>query len=290
LHNDSREQAVAKIEQAIKGIVPISAASGFSEPEPPFPQVASQLVTSTTPFPISLLAIDRKGFLNCVTAFETFEEMLTQAACARILLLHGHGNQGKSTLISTLYNHTRTVLGLKSAARVEFKKAGSTPEEHLLSIARSVGVAAHQGGTIIQKVDALLDACASKPTVLFFDAYEHAEHQHRHWVVRILERSRDDDHIRCVVAGREVPAARSQPWANMCVTAECDALQDKDAFKQHALAKGYQGPPEDIIAMVTTCVMLREKYHREGKGDHGISSEYVIQEIEALCKRGAKLS
>ena len=233
--------------------------------------------------------MDRKGFLDCDLAFETFENMLSISSHALILLVRGDGKQGKSTLLSTLYNHTRTLLGAKCTGRVEFKKAGSSPEEHLASIARALGATVPASGNIVQRIDALLDACAGRPVVIFFDAFEHAEHQHRHWVGRVLERCLDDEHLRCVVAGRELPVWKNQPWAGVTISTDCDALRDTAAFSAHAIANGYKGKPEEIVAFVTGMLRIRERSVNEGRLDHGISSEIVLDEINSLCSSGRTL-
>lgn len=158
LNRDDAREAILKV---FKGITPIAVAAAiYGEPEPPFPggAAASSPSISFTPFPAKSVTVDRKGFLNCALAFETFENMLTVSASTRILLVHGDGNQGKSTLLSTLYNHTRVLLGAKSTARVEFKKAGSSPEEHIATIARALGATSLGSGIIVQRVDGLLDA------------------------------------------------------------------------------------------------------------------------------------
>ncbi len=242
LHDLNRDDTREAILNVLNGIASIAVASAvYNEPEPPFPGVAISAgavggspSASFTPFPAKLVTVDRKGFLNCGPAFETFENMLTLSPSTRILLVRGDGKQGKSTLLSTLYNHTRTLLGARSTGRVEFKKAGSSPEEHLASIARALGASVSGSGNNVQRVDGLLDACAGRPVVIFFDAFEHAEQQHRHWVGRVLERCLDDEQLRCVVAGRELPPAKSQPWGYLAVPIECDALGDKDAFIAHA--------------------------------------------------------
>lgn len=126
--------------------------------------------------------------------------------------------------------------------------------------------------------------------VIFFDAFGHAEHQHRHWVGRVLERCLDDEHLRCVVAGRELPPAKSQPWGHFAVTTECDALKDKDAFAAHAVAIGYKGKREEIEVMVTSFVLMRERFIKQGRDDHGISSETLLDEIKNLCSGGRTLT
>ncbi len=298
LYTLDRDAAHAAILKVLVGITPVaSSPAPYAQPEPPFPGISTTSGASAVappdpfvPFPASQVPVDRKGFLNCITAFEAFERMLTASPSTRILLVHGHGKQGKSTLLSTLYNHTRDLLGRKSTARVEFKIAGNTPEEHVVSIARALGVAVPVSGNIIQRIDGLLDACAGHPVVIFFDAFEHAEHQHRHWVGRVLERCLDDDHLRCVVAGRELPPAKSQPWGNLSVTTECDALKDKEAFADHAVAIGYQGKREEIAVFVSSLVLMRDRFVKEGRHDHDISSETALDEIKNLCSRGGTLA
>ncbi len=298
LYELDRDAARAAILKVLAGITPVApVAKAFLKHEPPFPGSSTTSSVSTVaasvpfvPFPANPAPVDRKGFLNCITAFETFEDMLTVLPSTRILLVHGHGKQGKSTLLSTFYNHTRALLGKKSTARVEFKIAGNSPEEHVKSIARELGFTVSNTGNIIERVDGLLDACAGRPVVIFFDAFEHAEHQHRHWVGRVLERCLDDEQLRCVVAGRELPPAKSQPWLNLSVTSECDALKDKDAFAAHAVAMGYKGNRDEIAVMVTSLVLMRERFLKEGREDHGISSETVLEEIKSLCSRGGTLA
>ena len=260
---------------------------------PPASGPAASVATTTVqfvPFPSSPLTLDRDGYVDCDCGFAAFESMLSASAAKRVLLVHGHGNQGKSTLINKLYLHTRSILGTKSTARVEFKKAGSTPEEHVNVIARSLSVAQPTSGNIDDRVNVVLDACRTRPVVLFFDAYEHAETQHRHWVNRVLERCLDDDNLRCMVAGREIPPASAQPWGHLSVTVECDALKDTDAIADHAVANGYKGKRKDIVAFVNGLALVRERHRREGDFDDGISTEMVLDEIGNLCKGGGRLA
>lgn len=241
-------------------------------------------------FPATPVTIDRDGFVNCETAFATFVSSLTENAATRIVMIRGHGNQGKSTLLSILYNHCRSLLGAKSTARVEFKKGGLTPEEHVRAIARALGLPAASVGNIDERVHALLDACQKRPVVIFFDAFEHAELHQQHWVNLILERTLDDSLLRCVVAGRELPPARSQPWGKLSSEVECDALKDKDAIIDHAVSKGYKGKPEDIAIMVSTFVKLRDRALSAGQKEHGTSSQALLEELNSICSTGGSLA
>ena len=127
----------------------------------------SNLPVAVQGYPAMPVTIDRDGFVNCETAFKAFAFSLTDTAATRIVMIRGHGNQGKSTLLSIFYNHCRSLLGAKSTARVEFKKGGPTPEEHVRAIARALGVSAVQVGNIDEHVHALLDACQKRPVVIF---------------------------------------------------------------------------------------------------------------------------
>lgn len=240
-------------------------------------------------YPILGVTIDHRNFVNCSDSFTAFEEILTQDAVKRILLVHGHGKQGKSTLLTTLYLHSRSLLGAKSVARVEFKKGGASPDEHLRAIARSLGVTAPSVGNIDERVHAVLDACIGRPSIIIFDAYEHADEQHTHWVNLVLERTLDDTLLRCAVAGRMLPPAVSQPWGKYAIIAECDALKDKDALVAHAKATGYAGNPEDIIIMAATFRKLRDRAIAAGQQDHSISSQAFLEEIQSCCKAGGRI-
>jgi hypothetical protein len=253
------------------------------------PAIATTPAPSPT-FPASIVMIDRQGFVNCAGAFTTFEKMLTQDSVERILLLLGYGNQGKSTLLTNLYHHCRSLLGGRSIARVEFKKGGPNPEDHVRAIARALGVNAPSVGNIDERVHALLDACRSRPTIIFFDAYEHAELHHRHWVNLVLERTLDDSQLRCTVAGRELPPACSQLWGKLAVQVECDALKDKDAIVQHALANGFKGKPEEVKACVNLFIRLREREIKAGNHNHSISSQALLEELNNICKQGGSLT
>lgn len=253
------------------------------------PALVSVPAAPTPTYPILDVTIDHGTFVNCTDAFAAFEEILTLDAPHRILLVHGHGKQGKSTLFATLYHHCRSLLGAKSTARVEFKKGGASPEEHLRAIARALGLAAPTVGNIDERVHALLDLCTKRPAVIFFDAYEHADQQHTHWVNLILERTVDDTLLRCAVAGRELPPAASQPWGKYAITTECDALKDKDALVAHAKATGYTGNPDDIIVMAATFCRLRDRAIAAGQQDHSISSQAFFEEIQSFCKTGGRI-
>ena len=259
---------------------------GVASATPVAPSLGPVVVPSYPSIPV---AINRDGFVNCETAFKTFASSLTDTATIRIVRIRGDGNQGKSTLLSILYNHCRSLLGTKSTARVEFKKGGLTPEEHVRAIARALGVAAATVGNIDERVHALLDACQKRPVVIFFDAFEHAELHQQHWVNLILERTLDDSLLRCVVAGRELPPARPQPWGNQSSEVECDAFKDKDAVIEHAIALGYKGKPDDIAIMVSTFAKLRERALSSGQKDHGISSQALLEELQAICSAGGYL-
>jgi hypothetical protein len=240
-------------------------------------------------YPTAAVSVDRDGFVNCDAAFKTFEAMLTENAVSRIVMIRGHGNQGKSTLLSILYRHCRSLLGSKSVARAEFKKGGLSPEEHVRAIARSLGVPAASVGNIDERVHALLDACQQRPVVIFFDAYEHAEQHQQYWVNLILERTLDDSLLRCVVAGRDLPPARSQPWGRLCCELECDALKDKDAIFQHAIANGFKGKPEEITGLVAGFIRLRDRAISAGNHDHTISSQALLEELQSICSTGGCL-
>lgn len=286
-------KAIRKVLKGITSVAPV--VTPFTEKEPPFPGSTSvsavpgsaaptgSAVAAITPFPASPVSVDRKGFLNCSTAFTAFEQMLTTSAEKRILLVEGHGNQGKTTLLSKLYLHTRGLLGPKIAARVEFKQAGLSPEAHVAAIARAMGVPVPDDGNIDDRVAALLDACAGRPVVIFFDAYEHAELQHRHWVGRVLDRCLDDDNLRCVVAGRDIPPYTNQPWADLVVATECDALKDNDAIIAHLQSKGYQVSPDTIVGFVGSFVRMRERAISTGNHDHPYSCQVLLQELESFC-------
>jgi hypothetical protein len=292
LYEQDRDAAYAAIVKVLGGITPVASVS-FAETEPVFPRPAVAGVASavTGPgFPASAVTIERDGFVDCVGAFAAFEAMLTQSPPIQITLLHGHGNQGKSTLLTALYHHCRTLLGGRSVARVEFKLGGPPPDERVRAIARSLGVAAAGAGNIDERVHALLDACRSRPTIILFDAYEHAELQHRHWINLILERTLDDTMLRCVVAGRELPPANSQPWGKLAKSVECDALKDKEAIVQHALASGYKGKPEEVAAFVAGFIRLRERAIMAGRHDHSISSQALLEELHNICSTGASLA
>ena len=240
-------------------------------------------------YPKTSVAVDRDNFVNCDSVFTTFEAALTENAVSRIVMIRGYGNQGKSTLLSILYRHCRSLLGVKCVARAEFKKGGPTPEDHVRAIARSLGISAASVGNIDERVHALLDACKERPVVIFIDAYEHAELHQQHWVNLILERTLDDSLLRCVVAGRDLPPARSQPWGGLSCELECDALKDKDAIVQHALAKGYKGKPEEIACFITGFLALRTKLLIRDKDDQTTSSQALLEEINNVCASGGSL-
>lgn len=237
-------------------------------------------------YPVAPVAVGRDGFVNCAAAFETFEAMLTATAAQRLLMVTGHGNQGKSTLLNIFYLHCRSLLGSKCVARVEFKKGGATPEECIRSLARALAVPVPPVGNIDERVHAVLDACRQKPSIVLFDAYEHAELPHRHWVNLVLERTLEDDLLRCIVAGRELPPSRSQPWGKLAHMVDCDALKDKQAIIEHAFAQGYKGRPEEIGAVVSTFVMLRDRAVKTGSDNHGISSQALLEELQSMCSSG----
>lgn len=240
-------------------------------------------------YPAAPVSIDRKGFVDCNDAFAAFEAMLTEALGKRILQVHGYGNQGKSTLLNLLYHHCRSLLGAKSVARLEFKKGGPTPEEHLRGVARALGVPAPDTGNLDDRVHAILDACTLRPAVILFDAYEHAELQHRHWVNLVLERTLDDKSLRCVVSGRELPPS-TQLWAPLSCTVECDALKYPDAIAEHAIALGYKGKPEDVTVMVATFQRMRDRAIKGGTFDHSISSQAALEELQNICAGGGTLA
>lgn|GEM_PF-3029050 len=223
--------------------------------------------------------------MNCHEAFEAFERMMTAQSCEQILRIHGHGKQGKSTLLTLLFRHARKQFGPKSSAFAEFKLGGSGPEEILRDIARSLGVTP-PSGNIDERVDALLDACVDRPTLLFFDAYEHAELPHQHWVERVLRRCVDDANLRVIIAGRNIPATKGKLWAHQACEAECDALKEQEALVDHALANGYAGKPDDIRLIVTRFTSMRDRLHSQGHHDHGICSETLLAEIQSMCAGG----
>jgi hypothetical protein len=237
-------------------------------------------------YPAAAVAVNRDGFVNCDATFTSFEAALTENAVSRIVMIRGHGNQGKSTLLSILYRHCRSLLGAKSVARAEFKKGGSSPEDHVRTIARSLGVHAASIGNIDERVHALLDACQQRPVVIFFDAYEHAEQHQQYWVNLVLERTLDDSLLRCVVAGRDLPPAKSQPWGGLSCELECDALKDKDAIIQHAIASGFKGKPEEISGLVSGFIRLRDRAISAGTHDHSISSQALLEELQSICSVG----
>lgn len=285
------------IRKVLKGITPVAPVSTpFTEKEPPFPGSASDgrvlcwkpPLPAIMPFSASPVSVDRKGFLGATSVFTAFEQMMTVSARTRVLLVQGDGNQGKTTLLNTLYIHTRGLLGPKSAARVEFKHVGLSPESHVAAIARAVGVPVPDDGNIDDRVAALLDACTGRPVVIFFDAYEHAELQHRHWVGRILDRCLDAVNLRCVVAGRDIPPYKNQSWAALVVATECDALKDKDAIIAHAQAKGYPVSPDTIAGFIASFVRLRERAISTGNHNHSFNCQVLLEELESFCGGGTK--
>ena len=253
----------------------------------PTPQDVPPLQPAVVPtYPANAATVDREDFVNCNVVFNAFENMLTENSASRIMLIHGHGNQGKSTLLSILYRHSRSLLGIKSVARAEFKKGGLTPDEHVRAIARSLGVQEASVGNIDDRVHSLLDVCRNRPVIIFFDAYEQAEQHHQYWVNLILEHAMDDSLLRCVVAGRELPPARSQPWNKLACEFECDALKDKDAIVKHALAKGYIGKPDEVAGFVSGYLALRSRLHQKDKNDQTASSQALLEELNNICASG----
>jgi len=122
--------------------------------------------------------------------------------------------------------------------------------------------------------------------VLFFDAYEHTEEQHRYWINLVLERTLDDSLLRCVVAGRETPASNGQPWARIADVVECDALKDKDALIAHVRSKGYRGKPEKIEGIIAAFNRLRKREISRGNFEHSISSQALLEELDDFCGEG----
>lgn len=292
IHTLTRDEARAAILKVLQGIAAVSPTTTvFKDTEPPFPGVKPALTTSAVPppaFTSTTTKVDRKDFVDCTPAFEAFERMMTASPCEQILLVHGHGKQGKSTLLTLLFRHARKQFGPKSSAFAEFKLGGSGPEEILRDISRSLGVPP-PSGNLDERVDALLDACVDRPTLLFLDAYEHAELPHQHWVERVLRRCVDDTNLRVIIAGRSIPAAKGRLWAHQASETECDALKEHEALVDHALARGFTGKPDEIRLLVTRLTSMRDRLHSMGHIDHGISSETLLAEIQTMCIGGAAL-
>lgn len=243
------------------------------------PPAAGSAAAAFPPLPATPMAVDRQGFVNCNPVFTAFESMLTSGASQPILLLRGPGEHGKSRVLSLLWQHARSVLGTRSSATIQFKQPTSSPEDCVRDIARALGVPAPVTGSINERVDAVLDACVSRPVVLFFDVYDEAEEHHRHWVRRILARCTHDPHLRCVVAGREVPQHEGQLWEDQVTLEECDLFRDLDSIYDYACSLGFCGPRESIQMLVTAFVDLRDQ--------HGLSPKTLLFQIQRLCQGGA---
>lgn len=236
--------------------------------------------TSTgSSFPDTPATVDRQGFINCTPAFTAFENMLTAASSTSILLLRSPGEHGKSELIRRLWQHSRAILGTKSAATTQFKQPTSRPEDCLRDMARALGVPVPVNhGSIDEHVDGVLDACANRSVVLFFDVYDEAEDHHRYWVRRVLSRCVDSPNLRCVVAGRDIPSPEGQTWGDLAVAEECDLFRDSDSIYVYACSLGFSGPRESIQTLVQVFTDLREK--------NGLTPKALLHQIKRLCPGG----
>ncbi len=289
LYGLNQADAHAAILHHLKGITPVTATLAYTAAEPPFPGVPSATVPAgpaPLAFQSTVTPVDRENFVNCTAAFTNFEQMLTTSACHQILLVQVHGKQGKSTLLSLLSRHARKLLGPKSEAFEEFKQGASEPEEFVRRMARALGVNPPSNGNIEAKLDELLDARQDRPTVLFFDAYEHAEQTHRHWIDYVLSHTVNYPNLRVVVAGRSLPNYQGKRWAHLVLEAECDALKEPSAIISHAMDQGFQGKPEEITNFLTRVVSMRDRLVRAGQIEHGITCETVLLEIRSMCPGG----
>jgi hypothetical protein len=104
-----------------------------------------------------------------------------------------------------------------SAALVRFSTSPRTPDALLDHFADELGLPEPEGSTIDRRTRNFLDGRQQQPTILFFDGYEHAEHQHAQWVDLFLSRARRAPGLRCVIAGRDVPLAKTSIWSPMAL-------------------------------------------------------------------------
>jgi hypothetical protein len=141
-----------------------------------------------------------------------FSELLSESSPARILLVRGESETGKSHMSRQMARNCLKLPGV-SHGRFDFKGTTDMTNE-VAGFCQLLEVPAPDHGTLIEKLQAILQQIRARaqPTVLIFDSYELVGDTGR-WIENVLLPSViSSPMIRVVIVGQNVPTRAGATW------------------------------------------------------------------------------
>jgi hypothetical protein len=213
LHALTRDAARAAILKVLEGIAPVStAAAAYTDPEPPFPGIASAPATLID-WPDSVDSL-KWPLANHDNARLAFAELVTRSAKFRLLAIKGSSETGKSHLTEQFFNNARRRVTVCRCARFDFKGTDQI-DQTLATFVQHLGVPLPPPAiSLSDRFRPILQSLAQRqqPCLLIFDTYEDAGDAERWICDSLLASLHLYQWLRVVIAGQNVPPCHGKLW------------------------------------------------------------------------------
>lgn len=238
IHSLSRDDARAAILKVLEGINPIaSAAACYTEPEPPYPGVASPAPVLID-WPESVAEL-KWPLANHDEARMAFAELVTRSTSFKFLAIKGGSETGKSHLTHQFITNAQRRVKDCHCARFDFKGTDQIEQTLGVFVDHLQVPLPPAGGTLSDRLRQILHSLTQRrqPSLLVFDTYEDAGDTDR-WVRESLLTSlHRNPWLRVVIAGQTVPACHGTSWAEDSKMLRLEAPQP-DHWMEYATASG----------------------------------------------------
>jgi hypothetical protein len=201
--------------------------------------------------PLPYQLADRES--ECRLFFDLFDPL----SSARILLIHGPSDRGKSLLLAEFERQTQ-VLSPLACGRADFK-GGSSLREVLSGLSQDL-----TGAVRFARFERDMARTAEEPprgaflqdlsethcpVVLLFDTYEDATDESRRWVEQSLfGLVRRFNGLRVVVSGQQVPVSDAPArWTGIARTHELPPITDPAPWCRYRDSLGVKDTPDDHV-------------------------------------------
>lgn len=213
LYDLDRDAARALIVTALEGIAPVTtAAAAYTEPEPPFPGIASAPATLIE-WPDSVDSL-KWPLANHDNARLAFAELVTRSAKFRLLAIKGSSETGKSHLTEQFFNNAHRRVTVCRCARFDFKGTDQI-DQTLATFVQHLDVPLPPpASSLSDRFRHILQSLAQRqqPCLLIFDTYEDAGDAERWICDSLLASLHLYQWLRVVIAGQNVPPCHGKLW------------------------------------------------------------------------------